>query len=288
MWLLEYQDRINLYPGGPECLTSVTRLPNMDDMFISMNLPHLQLQVLPVVALLCFHLWLLTSGAAQGCCTSIPLSLSHNRVWSNQVWDIGYLDGFDSLWWCEEVKCVEMKWRWIDSELCDYMFVVPESAHLYCTCICLFVWVWAWVCSCACARPRGCVWLSLTATVGTRLILTLIMSERLAMPLSHFSISSILPVRLGYTFLSLFPFLFWIISAVFIPSLCLSHLHFTPQLFLFVFSLGQCSHWCIEKTVLRVVHLCGGGHHDSIVFPPCVHLSSLSCFNVCSSLLHRR
>lgn len=151
MWLLEYQDRINLYPGGPECLTSVTRLPNMDDMFISMNLPHLQLQVLPVVALLCFHLWLLTSGAAQGCCTSIPLSLSHNRVWSNQVWDIGYLDGFDSLWWCEEVKCVEMKWRWIDSELCDYMFVVPESAHLYCTCIlfvCVGVGVGVFMCMC--------------------------------------------------------------------------------------------------------------------------------------------
>lgn len=179
----------------------------------------------------CALIWLLMSRAAQGCCTSTPLTLSHNCVWSNQDWDIGYVDGFVSLWWCEAVKCVEMKWIWIDSQLCDYMLAVPESVHLYCTCICLFVsvWVWAWVC--ACARACGCVWLSLTATMGTRFILTLIMSERLAMPLSHFSISSILPVRLGYTFLSVFLFLVWIISVVFIPSLCFSHFHFALNFF---------------------------------------------------------
>lgn len=156
------------------------------------------------------------SRAAQGCSRLLhqyPTDFVPQSCVSNQVWDIGYLDRFDSLWWCEAVKCVEMKWIWIDSQLCDYMLAVPESVHLYCACICLFVgvWVWAWVCACAHAHAhahaRGCVWLSLTATMGTRFILALIMSERLAIPSSHFSISSILSVRLGYTFLSLFLFL---------------------------------------------------------------------------------
>lgn len=77
---------------------------------------------------------------------------------------------------------------------------------------------------CVRARARCYVWLSLTATMGTRFILALIMSERLAMPLSHFSISSILPVRLEYTS-CLFPFSVWI------ASLCLSHLHFALTFF---------------------------------------------------------
>lgn len=220
--MIQGQLLINLYSVGPECFTTVSRLANMDDLLISINIPHSQLF---------FNIWLLMLRAAQGCCTSIPPSLSHNSVWSNQVWDIGYLDRFDLFWWCEAVKCVEMKWGWIDSQLCDYMLVIPESVHLYCTCICLFVCVGAGAWVCVCARVRDCVWLSLTATMGTRFILTLIMSERLAMPLSHFSISSILLVRLGYTFLSPFPFLVWIITAVFIPSICLSHLHFALNFF---------------------------------------------------------
>lgn len=104
--------------------------------------------------------------------------------------------------WCSEM-CVSGGDVRIYGVSALWLSVILESVHLYCTCICLLVWRWV----CARARACGCVWLSLTASMGTRFILTLIMSKRLAMPLSHFSISSILPVRLGYTFSSLLPFL---------------------------------------------------------------------------------
>lgn len=104
--------------------------------------------------------------------------------------------------WCSEM-CVSGGDVRIYGVSALWLSIIPESVHLYCTCICLLVWMWV----CARAHACGCVWLSLTASMGTRFILTLIMSKRLAMPLSHFSISSILPVRLGYTFSSLLPFL---------------------------------------------------------------------------------
>lgn len=54
---------------------------------------------------------------------------------------------------------------------------------------------------CVCVRVLGlrggCVWLSLTASEGAGFILALIMRERLAMPSSHFSFSSLLPVASG-------------------------------------------------------------------------------------------
>lgn len=140
--------------------------------------------------------------AAQGCCTSVPLYSSQTRAWSKS--SLGFRWILKETWivlvmWCSEI-CVSGGER---EDIWSLGSVAVRHPRIG-TCICLLVWVWMWVC--ARARACGCVWLSLTASMGTRFILTLIMSKRLAMPLSHFSISSILPVRLGYTFSALLPF----------------------------------------------------------------------------------
>lgn len=141
-----------------------------------------------------------------------------------------------------------------------WLSVIPDSVHLYCSCICLFVRVCA----------HGCVWLSLTASMGTRFILTLIMSERLVMPLSHFSISSLLPVSLGYTFLSLLPFssLNHDFLSHLSGSVCLKS-PLCPQLFYLC--------WGITGDLIDAVHLGGAGHCSSIVFTPV-------CVSVCACL----
>lgn len=211
-------------------------------------------------------------GAAQDCCTSVPLYSSQARAWSKSSlgfrWILKNCSG-DVMQWnvCQDVRIYGVSALWLP--------VIPESVHLYCTCICLLVWMWV------CARARGCVWLSLTASMGTRFILTLIMSKRLAMPLSHFSISSILPVRLGYTFSSLLPFLPSLNHQrrlhPICPSLRLSPVSTLPPTFVFVFRHPQWSYGCLDRAAGW------GGHCNSIVFTPCLCLSLLCCFNVCSS-----
>lgn len=69
---------------------------------------------------------------------------------------------------------------------------VPPPVMYTCYWTCLFL-----CCVCLGVCASGCVWLSLPASKGAGFILTLIMRERLAMPSSHFSTSSILPVASG-------------------------------------------------------------------------------------------
>lgn len=75
--------------------------------------------------------------------------------------------------------------------------------------------------ACVCASASGCVWLSLTASKGAGFILTLIMRERLAMPSSHFSTSSILPVASGcFSFFFVLYFLFLVDNLSFVAFFC--------------------------------------------------------------------
>lgn len=111
--------------------TTMTRLSaNMDDLLIRINIPYLQLQILLVVVLFGFKLWLQMRGAAQGCCTSVPLYSSQTRAWSKS--SLGFrwmLKKLELFWWCDAVKCVSVAgtWGYMESQLCD----CPSSQNRY-------------------------------------------------------------------------------------------------------------------------------------------------------------
>lgn len=119
-------------------------------------------------------------------------------------------------------RCMCYKLHYKLSQGCCYLGTgTSHTVHLS-----VFVSGCLWHSVCMCVS--GCVWLSLTASKGAGFILTLIMRERPAMPSSHFSSSSILPVASGcFSFSFLAPFFtffpVWIICVSFpCPSfLCL-------------------------------------------------------------------
>lgn len=91
------------------------------------------------------------------------------------------------------------------------------SQHMCTLTVCTFecVWVFLFVFVPTCR----CVWVSLTASKGAGFIPTLIMRERIAMPLGHFSDSSILPVASDYLSVML-AFFYVELSVYFSPHHC--------------------------------------------------------------------